>query len=515
MAGDNPPLTVPGVSNSVFGRYTRTVLVGVALLGAAFIFVGVRTAPSLSWLSKNGGINWIIYPAPPDLVQRPSCELSTVFKRSLTLNEVPREARLRVAGLRRWAVVVNRAQARSKTAGTTPNQPAEFTITNLHQGENTILVTVSNSNGPPALWLSLEAGDVRLSSDESWEASYAGAAWRPARLADKPPVVPAGNAVFGGAAAYDALRERLLLLLVCVIVTGGITLVHFRLRSRKATMDSNVGDPSAWRVLVATHWPLLLAIILWSALIVNNLAALPPLVGFDVNEHVQFIRFIQEHNALPPPGEGWELFQPPLYYILSAMLLKVCGLSVSTSAGVAVLRLFGLVVGIAHLALIWVALRLLFPADRARQIAGLCVAASLAPLIYLSQYVTNEGLAAMLATACLFLGLRIFRNSQPSWLAFVGLGACLGAALLTKLTAILLLPSVLGAFLLNAPNLWPALVSPNNPAPTRPARIGLQLAIMSAACFTVCGWHYYRVYQQFGNPLVGAWIPASGFSWWQ
>jgi hypothetical protein len=53
----------------------------------------------------------------------------------------------------------------------------------LHVGTNLIEARVFNHNGPPALWLTLTTDQLRLRSDESWEASFAGSSWRYAALA--------------------------------------------------------------------------------------------------------------------------------------------------------------------------------------------------------------------------------------------------------------------------------------------------------------------------------------------
>ena len=47
---------------------------------------------------------------------------------------------------------------------------------------------------------------------------------------------------------------------------------------------------------------------------------------YDVLEgggHLDYIKYVALRYALPPPGEGWEYHQPPLYYILAALLGKL------------------------------------------------------------------------------------------------------------------------------------------------------------------------------------------------
>ena len=72
---------------------------------------------------------------------------------------------------------------------------------------------------------------------------------------------------------------------------------------------------------------------LWVALFCNNANLLPQTVGFDRDAHADYIVYLQKHRALPLPNEGWEMFQPPLYYGISAATLSTFGLSVTDAAG--------------------------------------------------------------------------------------------------------------------------------------------------------------------------------------
>jgi 4-amino-4-deoxy-L-arabinose transferase-like glycosyltransferase len=147
-------------------------------------------------------------------------------------------------------------------------------------------------------------------------------------------------------------------------------------------------------------------------------------------------------------------------------------------------------------------LRLLFPARTA--FVGLLLAAFLPMHLYLAHYVTNEILAAALATAALYLCLRLLRSETPRASQFAWLGLAMGAAMLAKATGILLLPIVIAAIAGKlAVTRAPAAISLRN--------VGLLLAV----CFAVCGWHYARIWLRFGTPLLGNWDIVSGFAWWQ
>src|SRR5207237_9110955 len=128
--------------------------------------------------------------------------------------------------------------------------------------------------------------------------------------------------------------------------------------------------------------------------------------------HLDYMRYVQQRHAFPLVSDGWEMYQPPLYYLLCAGLLQMLSLTVDQSAGIAALRLLGLGIGVAHFTLVWASLRLLFPGEGARQRTGLLLAAFSPPLLYIFQYVTNDTLCAALSTACVYLLLPSLKTEQ-------------------------------------------------------------------------------------------------------
>src|ERR1017187_5576668 len=154
------------------------------------------------------------------------------------------------------------------------------------------------------------------------------------------------------------------------------------------------------------HWkttlPLMIAAALWVALFCHNSRVIPITYGFDSPSHVDYIAYIQKHWALPLANEGWEMYQPPLYYGISAVTLSSFGLSATDKIGAIVLRLLTMCFGLAQMALIFMSMRLLFPGRTGQQWLGLMLGAFLPMQLYMSDYVTNETLAATLVTASLF-----------------------------------------------------------------------------------------------------------------
>jgi tetratricopeptide (TPR) repeat protein len=454
----------------------------------------------INFLPALAPAEWVVYPTAPDAGMHWDVEWDTRFKTSFNLDKVPPQAPLRIAGFHRYWLSVNGTPLPMPIrTGKNWKTPDLFDVSRqLRAGENRIEVTVFNSNGPPALWLFLDAGTCRASTGENWQASYAGATWRAAVPASEPKRVPVSSGIYGGEQPWTSFQKRWpTLLLFALLSAAGYGLAARWMKSRQAP-DGTTGRRGEI---------LLLAVLagFWVALLVNNLGGVPYRAGFDADQHLRYVRYIQENKSLPLASEGWQMFQPPLYYLVGAGFLSLLSLTPSQVAGATALRVMGLSVGVAHLAVVWAALRLLFPRETAKQQWGLLLAACLPPMLYLSQYITNEPLSAALASACLYLCLRILKLDRFTWKTSAGLGVCLGAALLTKSTNVLLIPAIFGSLL------WRWLEKPGLSLSRWIGCVGL--IFLSATI--VSGWHYARVWLHFGNPLIGGWDPKRGFPWWQ
>jgi tetratricopeptide (TPR) repeat protein len=445
--------------------------------------------PGINFLPRERRAEWIVFPAAVSPRTHWFASLDATFRREFVLTDRPATARLSVRAMRHAEVKINGGQIRVPSNRNWKEIASIDVAEQLHAGPNVIEARVFNHNGPPALWLALTTDQLSLRSDRSWEVSFAGSSWRQAALAATAKTPGPGNSIAGAESTFDAAKKISPFWIVLIAITSVATFVwnhsfkNFPVRRLEKTL----------LLVVAGVWLLLF----W-----NNVQLLPFHAGFDAKEHLKYINHIQEHRALPLPNEGWEMYQPPLYYLIAAASLSACKLSINDPGSVFVLRLLGTFLGIAQLVLVFFSLRLLFPARIA--FVGLVLAAFLPMHLYLAHYVTNEMLAAALATAALYLCLRLLKSDATRTSQFACLGLALGAAMLVKATAILLLPVVIAA------------VAGKLAYARAPITISLRnLALLLAICFAVCGWHYARIWLRFGTPLLGNWDVISGFTWWQ
>ena len=159
----------------------------------------------------------------------------------------------------------------------------------------------------------------------------------------------------------------------------------------------------------------------------------------------------------------------------------------------------------AQIGLVFASLKILFPNKPVAQATGVALTAFLPMHFYLAHYVSNDLMAGVLASGAIYLCLSVLVDWQASLVRLFFLGLFLGAAVLTKVTALVIPPVVLGVLvgqLLVRRRFQPVLWL---------RRIGVPLLV----CLGVSGWHFSRVWRHFGTPLVGSYDAASGYRWWQ
>ena len=505
---------------------TRNAYLFLVLLAAAavisFWWIGTRS-DRIAFLPTGSGAEWIVYPRLVKTELQDAVSRTTLFRQRFTLSAVPPSASLKVRVFRSGVVSINgRPVSGIRLNGEQWKSAVAAEVAELlRAGTNELIAAVTNDTAPPALWLRLEVDRAAMGTDEGWQASLTGEDWKSARLARQIPAVQLGSSLVGETTS-SSLRRAWPFVTALGAVSLALVLGASRwLKPPSAAQPTHAAPPlprsdaptpprsdapTLPRSPDAPIW-LLLALILVArvALSINDLPQLPRIMGFDAGDHEEYIRFLEQKHTLPFATDGWEMYQPPLFYASAALLVNVCGHTMADDAATLVVRGLNSALCLVHCWLVLLCLRLLFPDNRLAQAVGLLVAAFLPPHMYLSFYVTNELLAGLFVTVAFYLCLRLLRGETSSPWAGAGLGAALGAAMLTKSSALLavpLVPIVLVLRLLERRNrnwrdwawsLGPVLVS----------------------WLLVCGWYYGRVWARLGRPIVGNWDAESGQAWWQ
>ena len=157
-----------------------------------------------------------------------------------------------------------------------------------------------------------------------------------------------------------------------------------------------------------------------------------PTASYDYSHHLRYIQHVARFHALPPINAFRTAYHPPLFYWMGAWFLR-------RGAGVSAIQWTSIACGIGALGILWIGLRRLLPGDPLARTLALLLAAILPSLVHLFGMVTNEPLLVLLSSAALLL-LSMLIDARGGWRWAVAalLGGVLGLALLTKVSALML-----------------------------------------------------------------------------
>jgi 4-amino-4-deoxy-L-arabinose transferase-like glycosyltransferase len=209
----------------------------------------------------------------------------------------------------------------------------------------------------------------------------------------------------------------------------------------------------------------------------------------DEAAHVVYARVVASghlptQRTMASDPHGYEWHQPPLYYCLAACFVPL---------GEREMRLASILCGLAGILLIYQAGRLLFPNDPLLATVAAGIAALTPGHIAITSTVNNDTLLEVCFSGALLILIGALRSGFTTARA-IWLGIALGAAILTKLTGLLLLPVLALALLL----LWRAGEAP------RLLLRGAAWTVLMA--LTISGWWFVR-----NRQIYGEWLPLHAF----
>jgi 4-amino-4-deoxy-L-arabinose transferase-like glycosyltransferase len=194
-------------------------------------------------------------------------------------------------------------------------------------------------------------------------------------------------------------------------------------------------------------------------------------------------------------SEGWQMYQPPLYYYISAIIYKLFGGKAALAVSLKAVQVFTTLVGLGNIALAWWLLCLLFPGQIRVRTLGFSVTALLPMGFYMNPMVSNEIFSGAVIGLAIVLAVRYGFENELRWKYAFLIGAVCGLGLLSKYTGLFILSSFLLLLILRhvnrQGNLKPSLV-------------------LAAVALVLCGWFYGRNIVVFKDPFIGNWDKASG-----
>jgi hypothetical protein len=475
-------------------------MMGMALIvfiTGVFMVSKVLKDQNIALLSSEQGAEWIRFREPTILKARGDQSLVTFFRINFEsiglLNDVVLHFRaMKVAEIRLDGQMIFRAD-QSLMHEWKKKRKVDLASA-LMPGAHELYFEVRNHNGHPALLAYCEP--LNLYTGEHWESSTDGRSWHKALPVNDTPPLPLSRTL---QRADRAFISNLHLYVPIFLLVFLCTLLFSNPESPAWTAKYR---PTASMV----RWMLLSS---WVIMAVNNIGKIPPDIGMDIKWHMQYVTYVFEKMRIPLATEGWQMFQPPLFYGLSAVVYKVFMTVFSSEYSEYALRIIPLFCGIAQVELCYRALRYAYPTRNDLQIVGTVMGGLLPMNLYMSQFVGNEPLAAFFtAVVILFVFRMLSSPSAPSGRDLVLTGLFLGLAVLTKMSAMLLVLPV-AVFLLCKSAFHERDKKMLIRASSR------VIVFVFGVAFLVSGWYYIRNWIEMGQLFITGWDSSRNIVWWQ
>ncbi|OGP84912.1 MAG: hypothetical protein A2V87_02155 [Deltaproteobacteria bacterium RBG_16_58_17] len=472
--------------------------IGLTIFGILLIFLGVGTRhvwtdPDIILLVPEGGAQWVRYREPSKLYAYLPERLSTTFRYLFPIDHVPEKAILTLRAMKQVTVYLDgRLLFRAPDDLQRWKEPHRLDLTSwLTKGSHELRIVVVNENGHPVVLAYCSSLGIR--SGDQWEASYDGRRWLPALPVDEMTPIPVSREF---PRTDQALRS---LLPIFAPLFAFVFFLSIRSNERPRWMERAHISPGAVRWLLTGGW---------LAMAVNNFWKIPIPFGMDFPGHTQYISYVASYWRVPLATEGWQMFQPPLFYYLEAVIFRLFLQLFEPDTVIRLLKLLPLVCGAAQVEISYRTLRYAYPGRKSLQVIGTLIGGLLPMNLYISQSIGNEPLAGCLTALTILYACRAlsgdFQSNRELGLI---MGFTLGLAMLTKPTAILIVPPLL--FFVSV-----AMFRKGRSKQEGICSVMRFVAFFLGAAFIVSGWYYVRNYIDMGRFFIGGWDSSREIVWW-
>ena len=490
-------------------RITRLAFTIVFLLACAtYLSYQAFVSSHIEFLRPSVRGAWIVHPNPPikpvEMTEPfasydiPTCPSATFTHEFVLTSPPPSVFPIHITAMGGFEASVNTHVLEFLQSSPTWKRGDPFDLGPfLVVGRNRVEITVSGDDNPPAL---LVEGPSIIQSDRRWKValdtdpSIANQAARALRDENYP---PSKSSLIRQSAIFPVYL--IAFLLYCLWLVYVFVVAAFR--SPPAQSTDQFHDDRFGRLFWRRHGICVIVGLAVTLVQFHNVVQYDPTRSdFDWRGHRKYLKYVADHWRVPVATDGWEMFQPPLYYFVSAAIYGLFGGSASGTISVKAVQIVSTISGLWILVVTWLMLSALFPSASRQRTLGFSVAAMLPMGFYMNTMINNEIFAAaMIGTAML---IAVWRSFRPvlSWRDGAAIGLICGLAMLSKYTALLVFLSV---------TIHLTLRSLARHAVSKATVMTVVVAL------AMCGWYYARNASRFDDPFVGNWDDASGFHYEQ
>ncbi len=473
------------------------IFIFIAVLASIFyLFLIARYQRDIPFLRTSAEANWILYYLHPDTKPRSNdfINITTDFIKDFNLPSVPPKAELNIRAFKKYHLWINGDEFLPSPAFQVSWKKMDTLdiSQSLVKGRNTIRVQVTYDYGPPALWLYTRGLQENIRTDTTWKTSILGSPYFAAGLARDCFVHPTA---LDGPRPFRSFAGKFPMLVLFFCISCVVFYSYCYLQKSAEPVEH-----LAARFFVFTPgFILVVSTIIWAVAFINNASQISVDLGFDAPGHLKYIQYIFAHHTLPLANQGWQAYQPPLFYAISTVFFSFVRLISCDETANMTLKIIPFLCGVGQIFITYFSSRYVFPDSTSKQALSVAFAALIPMNIYISHYVSNESLCAFLIGVLILVTIMML-SKESSTKLFCILGVVAGLALLTKFTTLVVLP-VIALILIYK------LISEERRSL---ANVADYFVLTTVITVSLAGWFYFRNWINFGIIFVGNWHPVTG-----
>ncbi len=493
---------------------TCVLLLSITLL--VFFGLGVALSPEVAFLWPSfSSAQWILAPLGVCGIGGDDCH-GALFRKEISAPGNAGHvvtAALRVAASSGYEIRFNGhvlSGAKERIPSRNWKSYDQYNIKDLVQigNVNTVEVAVWNPTRPPALLVTGSVvfgpgASLPLNTDTTWQvSSLSRTGWlAPERMIPLRDFYPghlsefskhsSGNArVVATLAAYMTLVAA-----ICLYRYGNKTAAPFQAAERESR-----GIGRAFRHLAENgRFRAAVFVVLFAGLYLPMAAIRDPKDGWDADGHIDYIRYVASGKGLPKAEQGWQMYQPPAYYVFTAAVYRFSNFLSGTWArsvpssdfwALKTVQMFTPVFALLQILITLRLLALIHP-ESSPDLLGSSGFALLVPMqIYVSPFISNEVFSSLAITAALFILVSMLWRHRYGPGRSVALGAAVGFACLCKYSGLLVAAATAFSY---------GVIFLKNASSRR--QILRSMAIVALVALILAGPFYLRNLRTYGRPL--------------
>ncbi|MGB6867623.1 MAG: glycosyltransferase family 39 protein [Candidatus Aminicenantaceae bacterium] len=504
--------------------YLRWILF-FSIVFAALGYLGYQAffSPEIDFLRPSIRGKWIVYPEIPITLRGVRACPDVHFVKKFRLASVPDKYLVRFTVLRGYNAFINRQKLSPSVRKNWKKGMVYDLKPHLIKGENILRIRVFGKEGPPAL---LVEGPRAVRSGRQWKVAIgpefkplrkAALALRdesnlqgglsPLRTSTKFPFYCAGLIVYILFILYALIPIRFKPWLnrppsgfvekeANTVVGAGEKEEKEEKEKDEKKDEKEKKRRSNFGFLAQHGFIILIFLVVAFVQLRNTMNYYYKRTPIDPAGHVSYVRHVAKHWSVPSAADGWEMFQPPLYYFLSAGVYRLFGDGPADSKSLKAVQIFTCLSGLGTIVIAWLLLFRLFPTQTLIRNLGFLFSAMLPMGFYMNIIISNEIFSGFVISLSMLMIIWLgFRDEFKLYHALI-IGITLGLAMLSKYSGLFVLMSLLLLLALR----WIS---------RRASLKWMFLAALLPLC--ISGWMYIRNFQMYQDPFVGNWDKASGF----